>query len=263
MRIKDFQLLSLRLICKEILRNTPYFRSGAQEEKQSSSKSLQRSNTSNLRVTTELDGLYVPGETVSLNLSCEQAVQLIYTKHNPGAYKFGQEMVRAVTGFTLVSEAKSGLRQNAEVEESSTSRRSSRRSKRPSTTQSLPKRSSSPTYSKRPDRTSLFAVFGRRNSRSNARRGTLSTSRSSNRGDDLKLLLYLNRKTWMGNDGVQLAEIVRAAWAADMEICMVHESDPAHGGCEFGHLFQTTPVRTVPRTFSMSSQYLRPTPTPS
>ena len=61
----------------------------------------------------ELSGLYIPGETVALNLSCEhlpQAARLIYSKQNPGAYEFGKEIVRAIIGVTLVAEEVSGLR---------------------------------------------------------------------------------------------------------------------------------------------------------
>ena len=61
----------------------------------------------------ELSGLYIPGETVALNLSCEhlpQAARLIYSKQNPGAYEFGKEIVRTITGVTLVADEVSGLR---------------------------------------------------------------------------------------------------------------------------------------------------------
>jgi hypothetical protein len=87
----------------------------------------------------DLDGLIVPGEAVSLNLSCEhlaqaervysllthsppthclltyclltyclltlltylaQAERVYYSGRNPGAYAFGKEMVRAIRGLT-------------------------------------------------------------------------------------------------------------------------------------------------------------------
>ena len=57
-----------------------------------------------------------------------------------------------------------------------------------------------------------------------------------------RLLLLLNTQTWLGAEGEALAELVR--WSrstGDDEIIMVHENDAARGGCEFGHLFSTTP----------------------
>jgi hypothetical protein len=57
--------------------------------------------------------MYVPGEAVSLKLSLEhlpQPTKIIHSRHNPGGYAFGKEMVRAVIGISLVQEAVSGLR---------------------------------------------------------------------------------------------------------------------------------------------------------
>ena len=54
-------------------------------------------------------------------------------------------------------------------------------------------------------------------------------------------LLYLNDKTWLGEEGNTLAEQVRAARAAGIKVILAHEIDPALGGCEFGLFFQTTP----------------------
>ena len=42
--------------------------------------------------------MYVPGEAIALNLTCEhlaQAERIYYSQCNPGAYAFGKEMVRA------------------------------------------------------------------------------------------------------------------------------------------------------------------------
>jgi len=126
-RIKDFQLLSLRLICSKILHTTPYYINVAESALEASGRASMRnsarsaqikqlskknSNTVSFRVA-DLDGLFVPGEAVSLNLSCEhlaQAERVYYSQRNPGAYDFGKEMVRAIIGLTLVDEEESGLR---------------------------------------------------------------------------------------------------------------------------------------------------------
>lgn len=123
MRIKDFQLLSLRLICRDILRATPYYMAITQEASLSQGESSvdllaegSRAKSERPRALSrvrskkrsavggelELEGLYVPGEVVSLNLSCEhlpQAMRLIHSPHNPGAYACGKEIVRAITGY--------------------------------------------------------------------------------------------------------------------------------------------------------------------
>jgi hypothetical protein len=54
-------------------------------------------------------------------------------------------------------------------------------------------------------------------------------------------LLYLNRQTHAGSDGAALAREIRHAWDANMKIVIIHERDPARGGCEFRDVFLTTP----------------------
>ena len=55
------------------------------------------------------------------------------------------------------------------------------------------------------------------------------------------MLLYLCEKTLLGAEGAALAEELRLARAAGFPIVMLHENDPAKGGCEFGRFFETTP----------------------
>ena len=47
------------------------------------------------------------------------------------------------------------------------------------------------------------------------------------------LLLYLSARTWLGAEGDELAEEVRAARASGLPIVMVHATDEEHDGC--GH----------------------------
>jgi len=54
-------------------------------------------------------------------------------------------------------------------------------------------------------------------------------------------LLYLNQETWLGAAGSELADQVRAARTEGIRVVLVHECDPTLGGCEFAHLFKTTP----------------------
>ena len=54
-------------------------------------------------------------------------------------------------------------------------------------------------------------------------------------------LLYLNFDTFLDSPGKQLAEELRKARAANFNVIMAHENDPARGGCEFVRFFSVTP----------------------
>ena len=87
LRVADFQLLSLKLICLQILKATPLY-SGLSAAGQESADELQR-------------GLYVPGELQSRNLSCEHhktPVSLFCSPNNPGARDVGEELAAHVGG---------------------------------------------------------------------------------------------------------------------------------------------------------------------
>tara|TARA_B100000795_G_scaffold74807_1_gene53059 strand:- start:1167 stop:3974 length:2808 start_codon:yes stop_codon:yes gene_type:complete len=92
LRIADFQLLSLKLICHEILSATPLY-SGL-----SATGELRRSMTGG---TLLQKGLYVPGELLSRDLTCEHhktAVSLFCSPDNPGARAVGEELAAQVGG---------------------------------------------------------------------------------------------------------------------------------------------------------------------
>ena len=75
-----------------------------------------------------------------------------------------------------------------------------------------------------------------RSSRSSVRRGSTAQPEKG------RLLLLLNKHTWLGEQGEKLAELLRWTMkSGDQDIVMVHENDASRGGCEFGHLFSTTP----------------------
>ena len=136
MRVKEFQLLSLKLICSKLLHISPYYKNLAvlQNERrpsiheepsgsrQMSSRLVPRHARRLLKRSAskvdELQTLYIPSEVLSLDLSFEhrkEPVKLIIIEHNEGAYDFGKEMVRAFTGVTLIAELHSGLRGLEEV----------------------------------------------------------------------------------------------------------------------------------------------------
>ena len=61
------------------------------------------------------------------------------------------------------------------------------------------------------------------------------------------MLLYLNCKTFVGEakDGNKLADEVMMAMAAKLPLIMVHDNDPARGGCDFGTIIRHTPADLI------------------
>ena len=59
------------------------------------------------------------------------------------------------------------------------------------------------------------------------------------------MLLYLNQNTWLEDDGERLAEQVKQAREDKLKIVMVHENDPALGGCAFDRMFEVTPQELI------------------
>lgn len=55
------------------------------------------------------------------------------------------------------------------------------------------------------------------------------------------LLLYLNKRTFIGTVGEAFAEEVRDALGTGLPIVLAHETDQERGGCEFSTFFITTP----------------------
>ena len=56
-----------------------------------------------------------------------------------------------------------------------------------------------------------------------------------------KFVLYLSRETWLGEAGQALAEEVRLAREGGAHLVMVHSTPDNADGCEFDHVFSTTP----------------------
>ena len=69
--------------------------------------------------------------------------------------------------------------------------------------------------------------------------------RTRRAGDVTHMLLYLNQTTWLEHDGERLAEQVKQAREDKLKIVMVHENDPALGGCAFDRMFEVTPQELI------------------
>ena len=70
---------------------------------------------------------------------------------------------------------------------------------------------------------------------------TVSTAEAAD--DATHMLLYLNEDTFVSDE--RLAEQVKQARADRLPIVLVHENDPALGGCPFDYFFQTTPQELI------------------
>jgi hypothetical protein len=68
-----------------------------------------------------------------------------------------------------------------------------------------------------------------------SRKGTLGAKSSSH------MILYLSSQTFVGEEGKHLASEVRDARKAGTPIVMVHQCDPDDGGCEFAQFFVNAP----------------------
>ena len=81
LRIIDFQLLSLKLICHELLRVSPLYSVGA-------------------GAVTLKKGLYIPREVLSKKLACKNVV-LYASPNNPGAAAVAAEVAAQIKGVTV------------------------------------------------------------------------------------------------------------------------------------------------------------------
>ena len=55
------------------------------------------------------------------------------------------------------------------------------------------------------------------------------------------MLVYLNSKTFTSEPGSKFAAELRSAKQAGTPLVLVHENDPALGGCEFAKVMEHTP----------------------
>ena len=150
--------------------------------------------------------LYIPGELPRTRLALPQDLFVYASKHNPGAMDVVDDLSTAMDGAFTPIDQPSAI---------------------------VPRRASS---------------LLRRAQLRTARRtpAMLSKRISSASTGATHMLLYLNEDTFAGQPGEALAEEVRRVLAAgEPALVMVHENDPARGGCAFGKLFSTTPQDLV------------------
>ena len=145
--------------------------------------------------------LYMPGETALADLSFSEDLDLLVSCWNPGAAEAARELMRRFKQSLKVRE----ISMRTELDE----------------------------YIER------VRALKRQSSRLSRDRSSSSLSTAT--GAAPRFVLYLNDKTWVGDDGLQLAALVRRVLASSIPIVMLHENGLERGGCHFARFFQTTP----------------------
>ena len=211
-RIKDFQLISLKLLAEQLLLGCPEYAAEMMAESSA--------NGSTKSLVAEAN-LYCPGEIDLRGLSFSTPPVLYVSKDNPGAVDASVLLKLGMPGLRVVDKAPESLR-NAVAEGGShvsglVTGRASQSERR----------------------------NGYRWTRATQNIGGPGRQRRRRRraaaGEASHMLLYLSHKTWLGAEGQRLAAEVRAARATDLAIVMLHENDEARDGCPFSRFFETTP----------------------
>jgi len=222
-RAADFQLLSLKMIARGMLHCMPLYCDRAKPPK-----------------------MFVPGEISLQTFEFRRHVSVYASESNPGAStimlefwaKYGEK------NFSVVRDPPRRLQQ--------ISRRKSSKLARFSTIANRSKTSSALSVGIARC-SSLFSRFstqpngrlaGRRN-RTGSRASRQSNRRASILDQISHMLLYLNNKTFVGENGHNLAREVSIARSYGVEIILVHENDADRDGCTFSRLFQTTPHELI------------------
>ena len=209
-RIKDFQVVTMKLLAQEVLRECPNFKG-----MQTSSVDLNHSPAS--------VQLTLPGEVARKKLSFNRPITVYVSHHNPGAAL----AIKALQdGFGTAASRRASLNPDG------------------TTTSRAPIRSTGTPPGALQAGKFPAGIEERISEISTATGGRQSLRRGSSRQavtEATHMVLYLNQATFVGEEGELFAEEVRSALASGFPMVMVHENDEAAGGCEFAHFFVTTP----------------------
>ena len=258
-RIRDFQLLSLKLLCQRVLKASPLYGGVV-------SKGAAPPSSSRKSLPTDL---VLPGEILTLQLSCkDDHVWLFCSPQNPACRSVGREIARQIDGVHVVTKApwahdplaQPDSHNSATSPERTSGGRSnsvSGRGEHSSTSERLLEfgdrmRRRMRTASRgRLSRNRLRTITRSGSSFTNARMSVHFQSQQSDSEDFIDedarvaMLLYLNEQTFVGAMGDALAQQVRETRAAGIGIVLAHENDVSKGGGPFARLFQTTPKDLV------------------
>ena len=165
--------------------------------------------------------LNVPGSLLLQNLEFQAPVVLYASPNNLGAEAVANELAGPFANLRVC-----------------TVRRARRRSSTPAGLNNLLRQVSPKALSRNPTSKNLRRVFGSWLSISN-RLSQVSGAQPIGPPQATHFLLYLNQKTFMGEDGIRLANELEAAMAEGLQIKMAHEKDDDRSGCAFSTFFET------------------------
>ena len=188
----------------------------------------------------EPPAVYVPGSITARKLCFQSRVELYVSSHNPGAGEMAEELSRYcqqkmsapdMGGLTIrLGKTHEAAQDDLYIAEHSTSR-------------DISESMTAGTFHAR-------TTFGRKPTshllhQARAKLGPAQNLIAESDGTEAThMLLYLNKHTFLDEDGQLLADELRLA-RSRMPIVLVHEVDSERGGCTFEYLFQITPEHLV------------------
>lgn len=225
-RIKDFQLITLKLLAEQLLLGCPPHLGKASMP------------------------VFVPGELTRSKLAFPGPVRLYTSPNNPGASAVAARLCDGMVGVKLtdVPPRQSSRRDAADA----AGELADTASELAGAASELAGSVAAGIGTDR--RRYTFTPCVQRNTTPSDDRPASGTMRNLLSATGLRsakeaathMLLYLNHDTFVGAEGEALAAEVRAARAADFNIVMLHENDEVLGGCPFAKLFETTPQASAP-----------------
>ena len=237
-RIKEFQLISLKLLAEQLVCGCAVPQgdggspggSGAASTAATAATAASPSSSSS----PQHFRLYLPGEASRQRRTFHAPVPLVYASpHNPGALEAAQALQAGMgTGATF----------RFTTDDVSLRPAASRHQHHHHHHRHAHHHHNSPNGQSRSVGAGAAAAGAAAAGEGAAEGPHRHAHRSSARGEATHFLLYLNQATFVGGHGSLLAAELREARAAGAPaVVMVHETDVTRGGCEFATFFSTTP----------------------
>ena len=268
-RIKDFQVVSIKLLAQDVLLNSPAF---ARKDSWLQRESEKEANILEVQ-------LALPGELTRKGLSFERPITVYVSAHNPGAAVVMEALqggflelqepkkklsVTGMPSMASVARGEKGSGEDTDVPADASadvsaacraseqgagvgaSEQAGRSTKAKDVDVDVAQRAKAARGQIRATATPPTDVQGDKEIEGLI--GELSGKKGGKKGLEKKganepthMLLYLNSDTFVGDKGELFANEVRAARANGFPLVMVHENDEDAGGCDFARFFETTP----------------------
>jgi len=184
----------------------------------------------------------VPGSLLHQKLEFKAPVVLYASPNNPGAEAVAGELADRFANLRVCTVRRT--------------RRSSRSGsisvlfRRFSLKHSVPQASMN-VFSREPNLKPLWSRHGSRSSKADdpevspSRLSRFTGTQQTGCPQATHFLLYLNKNTFMGEDGDRLTKELEVAIVEGLQVKMAHEKDEGRFGCAFSTFFQTTPQELI------------------